>query len=94
MLTPTKTIRFRFSETFQKKRDPLFKRPDCRPSQNYYIKYKKHYHIALPVSKGQREGPTMILFQISSVVKDLQTIVKKLKLEIISIAKTNFVNVS
>ena len=46
----------------------------------------------MPVNKGQREGPTTILSQISIVVKDLRTIVEKLKLETISIAKMDFVN--
>jgi len=46
----------------------------------------------LPVSDGQREGPTMTLSQILTVVKDLRTIIKKLKLETVSIAKTDFVN--
>jgi len=27
------------------------------------IKYKKHYHMALPICEGQREGPTTILNQ-------------------------------
>ena len=39
------------------------------------IKYKKYYHVALSVSEGQCEGPTMTLSQISTVVKDLQTTV-------------------
>ena len=55
------------------------------------IKYKKYYHVALSVSEGQREDPIMTLSQISAVIKNLRTIVENLKLEIISIAKTNFV---
>ena len=34
------------------------------------IKYKKHYHIALSVSEGQCEGPTMTLTQISAAITD------------------------
>jgi len=34
------------------------------------IKYKKHYHIALPICEGQRESPTMILTQITAVIKN------------------------
>ena len=56
------------------------------------IKYKKHYHVVLPVSEGQREGPMMTLSQISTVVKDLRNIIEKLTLEIVSITKTDFVN--
>jgi len=55
------------------------------------IKYKKHYHMALPFCKGQREGPTMTLTQITAVIKDLR-IVEKLKLETISIAKIDYIN--
>jgi len=56
------------------------------------IKYKKYYHIALPVSEEQREGPTMTINQITAAIKDLRDIVNKLNLETLSIAKTDFVN--
>jgi len=56
------------------------------------IKYKKYYHIALPISEEQREGPTMTMNQISTAIKDLRNTVDKLKLETLSIAKTDFVN--
>jgi len=36
------------------------------------IKYKKHYHIALPINEGLREGPTMTLTQIAAAIKDLR----------------------
>lgn len=45
------------------------------------IKHKNHYHIILPISEGQREGPTMILTQVTAVIKDLRETVDKLKLE-------------
>jgi len=53
------------------------------------IKYKKHYHMALPICEGQRKGPTMTLTQIAAVIKDLRTNVEKLNLETISFAKTS-----
>ncbi|KAG5318833.1 POL4 protein, partial [Pseudoatta argentina] len=56
------------------------------------IKYKKHYHLALPVSEGQREGPTMTLTQTFAVIKDLRFVTENLKLETVSIAKTDYVN--
>jgi len=56
------------------------------------IKYKKYCHIVLPISKGEREGPTMTLTQISAVIKDLRNTVDKLNLKTLSIAKTDIVN--
>jgi len=56
------------------------------------IKYKKYYHIALPVSEGQKEGPTMTMNQITTTIKDLRNTIDKLNLETLSIAKTEFVN--
>jgi len=55
------------------------------------IKYKKYYHIALPVSE-EREGPTMTMNQIATAIKDLRNTVNELNLETLSIAKTDFVN--
>ena len=54
------------------------------------VKYKKYYHLALPISEGQREGPTMT--QISVVIKDLRSVTEELKLETINIVKTDHVN--
>ena len=56
------------------------------------IKYKKRYHMVLPVSEGQREGPTMTLAQITAALKDLCITAENLKLETLSIAKTDIVN--
>jgi len=56
------------------------------------IKHKKRYHITLPISENEREGPTMTLNRITAVIKDLRNTVDKLNLETISIAKTDFVN--
>jgi len=56
------------------------------------IKYKKHYHMALPICEEEREGPTMTLTQITAVIKELRTIAEKLNLETISIAKTDYIN--
>jgi len=46
----------------------------------------------LPISEGEREGPTMTLNQITAVIKDLRNTVDKLNLETVTIAKTDFVN--
>ena len=56
------------------------------------IKYKKYYHVALPISEGLREGPTLTLERIIETLKELQNITEELKLETISIAKTEFIN--
>ncbi|KAG5314888.1 POL4 protein, partial [Pseudoatta argentina] len=56
------------------------------------VKYKKYYHLAFPISEGQREGPTMTFTQISAVIKDLRFVTEELKLETISIAKTGHIN--
>ncbi|KAM0730323.1 Retrovirus-related Pol polyprotein from transposon 17.6 [Formica fusca] len=56
------------------------------------IKYKNHYHVALPVSEEQREGPTATLKQIVKILTDLRKITEDLKLETFSIAKTELIN--
>ncbi|XP_018374503.1 PREDICTED: uncharacterized protein LOC108768539, partial [Trachymyrmex cornetzi] len=56
------------------------------------VKYKKYYHIALPISDGQREGPTMTLTQISAAIKDLRVAAENRNLETLSIAKMDYVN--
>ncbi|KMQ88977.1 enzymatic polyprotein endonuclease reverse [Lasius niger] len=56
------------------------------------IKYKNHYHMVLPVSEEQREGPTATLNHIIETIKDLRYITENLKLETLSIAKTEFIN--
>ncbi|XP_029675230.1 uncharacterized protein LOC115242829 [Formica exsecta] len=56
------------------------------------IKHKNHYHVALPVSEEQREGPTATLKQIVKILTDLRKIIEDLKLETFSIAKTEFIN--
>lgn len=56
------------------------------------IKYKNYFHIALPITEGQQEGPTMTLNQISIAVNNLRDIIQDLKLETISIAKTEIIN--
>ena len=56
------------------------------------IKYKKYYHLVLPISEGQREGPTITFIQISAVIKDLRSVTEELKLETIIIAKTDHIN--
>ena len=56
------------------------------------IKYKGHYHIILPVSEGQCEGPTMTLNHIITAIKELRNIIINLKLETLSITKINYIN--
>ncbi|KAL0128587.1 hypothetical protein PUN28_003742 [Cardiocondyla obscurior] len=56
------------------------------------IKYKKYYHIILPISEGVREGPTLTLQHISTAIKNLRAISEELNLQTISIAKTDLVN--
>ena len=56
------------------------------------IKYKNFYHMVLPVSEGQREGPTLTLTHITTVLNDLRVITDNLKLESLSVAKTDFIN--
>jgi len=48
--------------------------------------------MTLPVSEGQREGPTVTLNQIVAVLNDLRNLLETLKLETLSIAKTDYVN--
>lgn len=56
------------------------------------IKYKHYYHIALPINDELRVGPTATLDHITKTLKDLNNITKNLKLETLSIAKTEFIN--
>lgn len=56
------------------------------------VKYRKYYHIALPISEGLRESLTMTLTQITATIKNLRDIADELKLDTISIAKTDLVN--
>ncbi|KAL6418934.1 hypothetical protein ACFW04_011685 [Cataglyphis niger] len=56
------------------------------------IKYKNHYHMALPISEAQREGPTVTLNHIIEALRKLRHIAEDLQLKTISIAKTEFIN--
>ena len=56
------------------------------------IKHKKYYHVALPICEESREGPTLTLNNIINTLKDLRHVTEKLKLETISIAKTELIN--
>ena len=46
--------------------------------------------MALPVN--EEEGPTMILTHITTALNDLQTVTDDLNLELLIIAKTEFIN--
>ncbi|KAG5314864.1 POL2 protein, partial [Pseudoatta argentina] len=60
----------------------------------YYkvVKYKKHYQLALSISEGQRQGPTMTLIYHFRRNKRFTVVTENLKLETVSIAKTDYVN--
>ncbi|XP_011871373.1 PREDICTED: uncharacterized protein LOC105563955, partial [Vollenhovia emeryi] len=76
----------------------LFERNDI-PSLNALIlgkakaiKHKKYHHMVLPVSEGLREGPTMTLTHVDTVIRDLRKTADQLKLETVGIAKTDSIN--
>ncbi|KAL6264251.1 hypothetical protein P5V15_004340 [Pogonomyrmex californicus] len=60
----------------------------CRPQ---VVKRKNYFHMAFPIDEGLREGPTMILNYITQTLMELRKITEELKLETISIAKTDFI---
>jgi len=73
-------------------RNEIPKLPELALGKAEAVKYKKYYHIILPISEGLREGPTMTLTHIKSAIKDLLKLAQELNLETISIAKTDFIN--
>ncbi|KAL6266190.1 hypothetical protein P5V15_003050 [Pogonomyrmex californicus] len=61
----------------------------CRPQ---VVKRKNYFHVALPIDEGLKEGPIMILNYITQTLIKLRKITEELKLETISIAKTDFIS--
>ncbi|RLU23008.1 hypothetical protein DMN91_005286 [Ooceraea biroi] len=56
------------------------------------IKHKNFLHLVLPASERQSKGPTLTLEQIIPVIEDLRATSDKLKIQTLSIAKTDLIN--
>lgn len=55
------------------------------------IKRKKGYHIILPISEDQKEGPTLILTYIDQAITSLRAIAEEINLSSISIAVSEYI---
>ncbi|XP_025161592.1 uncharacterized protein LOC112590101, partial [Harpegnathos saltator] len=56
-----------------------------------FIKRNKRYHIILPISEDQKEGPTMILKNITQAIINLRQTAESMNLASISVAKSGYI---